>query len=454
MRDGPSLDRVWTIRTDGSRRKLHPADVRGRFIVARRWVFLFLMLIALALPIVPVGSHPAMQLDIAARRFYLFGGVFNATDAWIGLFVLGAVAFMLLFVTAWKGRVWCGWACPQTVFLEGAYRRIERLIDGSGEKRLRDDLAPMTNGKAARRVLKHTLFVLFSFVIAHSAVAYFISFPVLFADMKEGPGAHADAFIWAMVVTAFLYFNYAWFREQMCIVICPYGRLQSVLVDGGSTVVGYDKERGEPRGKAGTTKGDCVDCTRCVAVCPTGIDIRNGLQMECIACAQCIDACDEIMDKLKRPRGLVRYGSQHSFVGGDKRPSRARLWVYGLLAVAAMGGGAFATARRTNVEARLLRTRGAPWVVMDGRVRNQYELHLTNKQPVATTFQITPSLPASAEVILPMTSVTLQPLGSTRLPIFVSIPIDGSRNFELQVAVDAPGLHTVAVARFLTPSMR
>jgi len=452
MPPGPTPDRLWTIRTDGSRRKLHPADVRGRFIRARRWVFALLMLIALALPIVHIGGHPAMQLDIAARRFYLFGAVFNATDAWIGVFVLGAVAAMLLFVTAWKGRVWCGWACPQTVFLEGAYRRIERLIDGPGEKRLRDDLAPLSARKAMRRIVKHTLFVAVSFVIAHSTVAYFMSFPVLFADIQEGPAAHGDAFVWAMVMTAILYFNFAWFREQLCIVICPYGRMQSVLVDGGSTVVGYDVTRGEPRGKVGSTTGDCVDCNRCVAVCPTGIDIRAGLQMECIACSQCIDACDEIMDKLQRPRGLVRYDSQRNFVGGEHR-SRARLWVYGLLFAIAVGGGIFATSHRANVEARLLRTRGAPWIVENGWVRNQYELHVTNKRALTTTYRITPLAPPGARIIQSVATVELAPLASARITIIVSVPQD-SRQFDLGVAVDGPGLHETATARFLTPSMR
>jgi cytochrome c oxidase accessory protein FixG len=460
-RERPTLDRLYMIRTDGSRRKLHPADVRGRFIRARRIGFAVLGLVALLLPSVQVGGHPAVQLHVAARRFYLFGSVWNATDAWMAVFVLLSVAFALLFVTTWKGRAWCGWACPQTVFLEGIYRPIERLIEGSSEQRLRLERGPSTLGKVVRRAAKHGLFVTMSIFIAHSVVAYFVSIPSLARMIAEGPRAHFEAFAWATAVTAVVYFNFAWFREQLCIVLCPYGRLQSVLTVRDSTVVGYDQTRGEPRGKTGTQgAGDCVDCGRCIAVCPTGIDIRNGLQLECLACAQCIDACDEIMDKLQRPRGLVRYDSQRRFAGEAPPPRvRTRLVAYGTLLGLAIAGATVSARGRALLESRLLRTRGAPWVIEPGddgveRVRNQFELHLTNKRPERTEVTVSPRLPEGARLILPRPTVTLDPLESVRLPLFVSVPSDRAQGFDLEVEVTGGDARTVAHARFVAPQSR
>ncbi len=429
--EGPNLERLYSIRKDGSRRKLQPADVRGRFMRLRRVGFVVLMAIYLALPLVRVGGHPAVHLDIADRRFYLFGAVFNATDAPLLVFAFLSFAFGLLFVTSWLGRVWCGYACPQTVFLEGVYRLLERLIDGPGEKRFRLDAAPLGAQKIARRLLKHALFITVSLFIAHATVSLFVSTRSLSDMVRHSPAEHLEAFVWTMAIATALYFNFAWFREQLCIVVCPYGRMQSTLVDRDSLVIGYDARRGEPRGKAGHDeagkaiqaegRGACVDCKRCVAVCPTGIDIRNGLQLECVACAQCIDACDEVMDRLGWKRGLIRYDSQRGLEGEHAGRRSRRRWFYLALLVVSLGGLTASTWQRAPFEARLIRAPGAPFVVdSDGTVRNQFVLHLVNKSAEARQFQLASD--GVVDLAAPGSEIVLRPLESIRLPIFLSVP--------------------------------
>ncbi|HEY8924555.1 MAG TPA: 4Fe-4S dicluster domain-containing protein, partial [Polyangia bacterium] len=283
------------LRPDGRRTAIHTIDVKGRFIRARRLTFAALIALYVAAPLIRIGGHPAVHLDVAARKFFLLGSTFNAQDFWIVLFIGTALLFSLLLLTAWHGRIWCGWACPQTVFLEAVYRPIERLVEGPRSRRLKLRGAPWTLERAARTAVKHVLYILVSLILSHVALSLFLSASELAAMVREGPASHPAAFTWSVAVTAALYFNYAWFREQLCIVLCPYGRLQSVLHDPDSIVVGYDARRGEPRGKlvrsaalalapaatAPAPRGDCVDCRKCVYACPTGIDIRNGLQMEC-----------------------------------------------------------------------------------------------------------------------------------------------------------------------------
>ncbi len=294
---------------DGKHKRPYPADVSGRFVTRRRIVYGALISLWVALPWIPIHGHPAVFLDVDRRQFFLFGLTFNSQDVWLLFFLLSGVGFGLLFATAVLGRVWCGWACPQTVFLEALFRPIERLFQGPRNVALRRAASGVTFDRAWRTAATHAAYVLAAALVAHVFLAYFVSLPKVFAMVRTRPGAHPEAFAWMVITTAVMYANFAFFREQLCVVVCPYGRLQSVLLDDDSLVVGYDEQRGEPRGKAKTAKGGCVDCNRCVVVCPTGIDIRDGLQLDCIACTACIDACDEVMDKLSRPRGLVRYDS-------------------------------------------------------------------------------------------------------------------------------------------------
>jgi cytochrome c oxidase accessory protein FixG len=418
------------LRSDGRRTFVVPADVSGRFVSRRRVVFVILLLIYVALPWIEVGGHPAVFLDLAHRTFYLFGAAFNAQDFWMSFFLLSGVGFALIVATALWKRVWCGYACPQTVFLEGVYRRVERWFEGPRNQRLARDKGAWTVERALRKVGKHGAFVLLSFLVAHVFLSYFTSLESLFTMMAEKPGAHPEAFAWAFGMTGLMYFNFAWFREQLCIVICPYGRLQSVLTDPDTTVIGYDVGRGEPRGKLKQEgRGDCVDCGRCVVVCPTGIDIRNGLQLECVGCAACVDACDEVMGRVGRPAGLIRYDSQQGLTGAPKRFLRPRVYLYAFLGALGLGVAAFALQKHVPFEANMLRLAGAPFVLEDRgtRVRNALELHLVNKRGEPVHFRITPVAGAGMEYVVARPELTLPAMGSMRVPVFVLAPNDGVR---------------------------
>jgi cytochrome c oxidase accessory protein FixG len=386
----PDRDSVTTIRSDGSRAFLFPADAHGRFATARQVSAFFLIALYLSLPWIDVGGYPAVFLDLAERRFHLFGITLAAQDLWLLFFLITGLGFSLFFVTAFLGRVWCGWACPHTVFLDHVYRRIERWIDGDAVKRRALDLAPLTPAKFARRALKHGLYVLVSAVITHLLLAYFVSLREVWEMITHAPTEHWSAFAFMVVATGILYFNFAWFREQLCIVICPYGRIQSALIDDHSLVVGYDTKRGEPRGKAhpadGAPLGDCVACNRCVQVCPTGIDIRQGLQMECVGCTACIDACDDVMTRLARPRGLIRYDSQNGFAGKATRWIRPRTLLYFVLLLAGVGVATWALSTVRPANLSVTRMTGAPYVLDPATVRNQFLVRIVNKRAEPATF--------------------------------------------------------------------
>ncbi len=413
-----------SLQQDGSRKFVHPADVSGRFTNLRWVVFAVLIAIYAALPWITIGGHPAVFLDIERRRFYLFGETFNAQDAWLVFFLVSGVGFALIAMTALWGRIWCGYACPQTVFLEGFYRRVERWIEGPREQRIRRNAGPLTFDKVWRKLLKHALFAALSLLVAHIFLSYFTSLDQLFRWVRLSPAEHPEAFGWMAGISILMYLNFAWFREQLCLIVCPYGRLQSVLTDKDSIIIGYDLKRGEPRGKAGKEgAGDCVDCKRCIVVCPTAIDIRQGLQLECIGCAACIDACDEIMDKLDRPRGLIRYDSQAGLDGEPRRFWRPRLALYAVLGVVGLIVATVSFASRTQFEANLLRAQGPPFVVDGDVVRNTFTIHLVNKSPQPATLVLKAEVGDGFEYLIPLPSVPLASLASTNVPIIVTAPL-------------------------------
>jgi cytochrome c oxidase accessory protein FixG len=390
----PNRDSVTTIRSDGSRPYLHPADVRGRFATARRFSALGLITFYLSLPWIKVNGFPAVFLDIAERRFHLFGITLAFQDLWLLFFVITGLGFSLFFLTALLGRVWCGWACPQTVFLDHVYRRIERWIEGDAVKRRALDEAPMSAAKFARRTAKHTAYLVVSAVITHLFLAYYVSIPEVWHMMRAAPGEHWSAFGFIVIATGILYFNFAWFREQLCIVICPYGRIQSALIDDHSMVIGYDATRGEPRHQPGhkadatAPAGDCVACNRCVHVCPTGIDIRQGLQMECIGCTACIDACDDVMTRVKKPRGLIRYDSQKAFSGGATRWFRPRTILYFVLLLIGASVATWALSTVKPAAFGVTRMTGAPYIVDADMVRNQFLVRIVNKRNEPARFRL------------------------------------------------------------------
>lgn len=415
------------MNADGSRRYIHPADVKGKFTFWRRLTALVLLIVYVALPWIPVKGYPAVFLDIASRRFHFFGLTIATQDLWLGFFFVTGLAFSLFFVTSLFGRVWCGWTCPYTVFLEHVYRRVERWIEGDATARRKLEDAPWTASKISKFAIKHTLFLIISALIAHLFLSYFVSIKGLYQMMQGPPNEHLMAFGVVVGLTLALYGSFSWFREQFCVIMCPYGRLQSALTDDNSLVIGYDKKRGEPRGKASDPNaGACVSCNRCVQVCPTGIDIRNGLQLECIGCAACVDACDDIMTKVKRPTGLIRYDSWNGLNGGKTRLIRPRTLFYMVLLL--LGMTAFVMAIRTlsPVRASVVRMQGAPFYIVDGVVRNQFLIRVINKRDVTARFKFAMEgdLPPEMSITGLAEVMELPPLGEEVKALVLAIPED------------------------------
>ncbi len=419
----PSLDSVATINEDGSRRFVHAALAHGRFARWRTVLAVALTALYVAMPWIRINGNPALFLDIAHGQFHYFGLTFVSQDIWIAFFVMSGIGFCLFFLTALLGRVWCGWACPQTIFLDFA-RCIERWCEGDAPERRRLDCSPWTLSKSVRRGAKHVFYGLFSLLLAHVLLSYFVSLPRLYAMMRHAPAENLGSFAFVFLTAAALWFNLAWFREQFCIVLCPYGRLQSALIDSDSLVVGYDTKRGEPRGRKGTQgAGDCVDCLRCVQVCPTGIDIRQGQQLECIGCTACIDACDAVMSKLVREPGLIRYDSRHGFEGKRTRWLRPRTLLYTALAVLGAIALTFETASLKSATVSLTRVTGIPYVVEGGVVRNQFLVRLLNKRNAAVTFRVeVADGPPSLRTIGVEGGIVVAPLGEEIRTVALTLP--------------------------------
>jgi len=378
-----------TLDQFGTRKRVIPAEVSGPLRVWRNRVYGVLLIIFLALPWIKINGLQALLLDIPGRRFEIFGVLFLSHDAPLLFFIMMLLVLALALVTAIWGRVWCGWACPQTVFIDGVYRRIEIWVEGNYLERRKLAAQPMDFTKARKLGLKWFLFFVFSSLFAHSLIAYFAGSTRLLAMMTGPPAENWGYFVLVSVVTAILLFNFGWFREQFCIIMCPYGRFQSVLMDQNTVTVMYDEKRGEPRkGILNTAelRGDCVSCNRCVQVCPTGIDIRNGIQMECIACTACIDACNVIMKKVNKPEGLIRH---QRISGAEVSLARPRVLAYSFLAVLLIIGLSYTLAVRKPYSLAILRATDAPYqVLQDGKVMNHFKAHIMNQSTEDQEFEI------------------------------------------------------------------
>lgn len=418
---------LYTVDKQGHRRWVYPALVKGAFFRRRQIVTTILMAIYLLMPWLQVKGEQAIFLDLPHRRFVFFGSVFWATDTFYLVLIFGALALSLFFFTAMFGRIWCGWACPETVFLEFLFRPIERWIEGDSAQRQRLDKSPWNLEKIRKKGLKLFVFALISWVLASTFLAYFLGAHVLAHMMISPPWDNPGPFIATLALMGAMLFQFGWFREQFCTVLCPYARFQSVLLDTSSLVIGYDSVRGEPRGKQRKSepeakKGDCIDCGLCVRVCPTGIDIRNGLQLECINCTACLDACDSVMVQIGKAGGLIRYASENQLSGKIQKFLRPRPIIYGTLLVFYLCFLAYRISTRTLWEAEVIRgARDVPYSQMDaGKLSNHVTVRLSNKSREKLTFQLKVEEPLSVQAVIPVNPFPVEGGQIQNVPVFLN----------------------------------
>jgi len=428
-----------TLEADGSRRWLTPRLSMGRYWKRRRVVAYVLLALYSFLPWIQIGGEQALRFDLPARRFTFFGATFLPTDT-VLLAILLLLTFLSIFAaTALFGRVWCGWACPQTVYMEFVFRPIERLFTGRSGKGGR----PTKPVAGWKRLAMYATYLVICVHLAQTFVAYFAGTENVREWIWGPPTEHFVPFIIVVALTVAMMIDFAFWREQLCIIGCPYGRFQSVLLDRWSKIVAYDTGRGEPRGKKKkgaseaevAAQGDCIDCKMCVVVCPTGIDIRDGLQLECVNCTQCMDACDDVMDKIDRPRGLIRYSSEAAIAGEGGKVLRPRPVIYGSIISVLIVVFAFKLTHRPSSDVTLLRSLGRPFVVnAEGEVENNWRLKLVNRTPEPRRYVVEVVEPDGIEVLvedgqgfeLAPDGTIVAPLRLVAAPeVFATGPVDG-----------------------------
>ena len=394
-------DRPSTFGKDGKRVWLFPKMPKGKLYTIRRMIAWSLLLFFYLAPFLKLGGEPLIFLNFLERKFILFGNTFYPQDFHLlVLAVIALVVFIVLFTVIF-GRVFCGWVCPQTVFLEFLYRPIEYLIDGNPEQQQKLAEQEMDVLKALKRILKHGIYLCISFFTILTFISYVTGTDKLGEIMEAWPAQQFGLFMGVIAFTGVHYFVFSWFREQVCTIVCPYGRLQGVMLDVNTILVAYDYKRGEPRGKGERgLKGDCINCYNCVAVCPTGIDIRNGTQLECINCTACIDACNSVMKKIRKPSGLIRFASEKSISEGEKIRFNARVIAYSVVLVLLLSLITYLFTVRGDVETTINRSPGTMFQEYGpDRYSNLYNLQMINKTNAAVSIELKLLTP-EGEIIL------------------------------------------------------
>ncbi|MHA7610422.1 cytochrome c oxidase accessory protein CcoG [Elizabethkingia meningoseptica] len=380
-------DAVGTMDKTGKRKWVFPKKPKGKYTNKRDYTSYLLLTIFFTLPFLKINGNPFFLFNILDRRFFIFGQPFYLQDFFIlAIGAVTSVIFVMLFTIVF-GRIFCGWLCPQTLFMEMVFRKIEYWIEGDRNKQIKLDRQEWNAEKIRKRLLKWSVFAIIAMIITHFMFMYIVGYEAVFKIMEKGPAVYPVNFMVMLFFTAAFYFVFAWLREQVCTLICPYGRLQGVLIDKQTINVYYDYKRGENRSKwrnnedrKAAGKGDCIDCQQCVVVCPTGIDIRNGQQLECINCTACIDACDEIMEKVGLPKGLIRYATEQEIETGTKFRFTPRMKATTVALSLLIGLIGYLMYDRGSMEAKFLKVPGTSFQVMDGRINNLYTYTLLNKE--------------------------------------------------------------------------
>ncbi|MBS1558393.1 MAG: cytochrome c oxidase accessory protein CcoG [Bacteroidetes bacterium] len=453
-------DTIATVDAKGKRVWVYPKKPSGRYHIRRIGVSILLLSLLFAGPFIKIGGEPLLLLNVFERRFVIMGHPFWPQD-----FILLAITLIIFFVfiilfTVVFGRLWCGWMCPQTLFMEMVFRKIEYWIEGDAPAQRRLNTQPVNWEKLWKKTAKHTLFILISILISHTAMAYLIGVEAVGKIVTEPPNENMAGFIGLVAFTGIFYFNFAKFREQACIAVCPYGRLQGVLLIKESIVVAYDWVRGEPRGKikknSSTEKtGDCIDCKLCVHVCPTGIDIRHGTQLECVNCTACIDACDDVMVKIGKPKGLIRFASYNSIKEGVQKIITPRVIGYSVVLIALIGVLSFSLINRSDVKVTALKVPGTLYQRNGELITNLYNLEFINKTFKEIKLELQVAEPAAARLKnVDGKDIVIPAEGLLKRVYFIEIPesaiTTAKMAIKLNVVQDGEIIQTVK-AKFIGP---
>lgn len=435
-------DHLATVDEKGKRIWVYPKKPKGKFTNYRTWVSYILLIILFAVPHIRIDSQPLLQLDILGRKFIIFGNMFFPADNYIFVVITITLFVSIVLFTVAFGRIFCGWFCPQTIFMEMVYRKIEYAIEGDYKQQIKLDKQDWNFEKIWKKTLKQGLFFGIAFLIANTFLAYIIGSEKLWEIQVDDPSNHQAGLITITVFSFIFYFVFSKLREQVCTTICPYGRLQGVLLDKDSIVVAYDYKRGESRAKfrkgedrAAVDKGDCIDCNQCVVVCPTGIDIRNGTQLECINCTVCMDACDSMMDSVGLDKGLIRYASENEIAEGIGFRWTLRMKGYMAVLTLLFVAMIWVLTSRNDVQAILLRAPGTLYQkTEDGRFQNMYTIKLLNKTNKDILVEIK-NLSEDGEIKIVTSEIILKPQAEMNTAMFIILDKTEIKGFKQDVSI-------------------